>query len=139
MARLTTARPSTRGGPRRTRLLLAHGAKANGLGGHPVYGGRTPYELALPNGHTEVAGILAGAGAAAEPAGLGFGVNHLRPSTPLYAPAWNDNVETARTMLERGADPTIKDTDHGSTPLGWASTATRHRVAAYLRGIGRKP
>ncbi|WP_188187236.1 ankyrin repeat domain-containing protein [Nonomuraea sp. SYSU D8015] len=184
------ATAALRGGPRRARLLLAHGAEADGLGEHPAYGGRTPHELALLNGHTEVAEILAAAGASAaldemdaftaacmradadavaafgpeaparalarspeliniaagqrKPAavrllaGLGFDVNHLRRATPLHDAAWNDDVDTARTLIELGADPTIKDTEHDSTPLGWAEYGGKHRVAAYLRSLGRE-
>ncbi|GGV43085.1 hypothetical protein GCM10010293_49490 [Streptomyces griseoflavus] len=58
---LSTA--ALRGGPNRARLLLAHGAEANGIGAHPVYGGHTPYRLALRHGHAEVAEVLASAGA----------------------------------------------------------------------------
>ncbi|GAA2985708.1 ankyrin repeat domain-containing protein [Streptosporangium longisporum] len=184
------ATAALRGGPRRARLLLAHGAEVDGLGGHPAYGGRTPYELALLNGHTEVAEILAAAGASAvldeteafaaacmradadavaafgpraparaiarfpelvnnaaerrRPAavrllaGLGFDVNHLRRSTPLHTAAWNDDVETARTLVELGADPEIRDTEHGSTPLEWAEHGGRHDVAAYLRAASHR-
>ncbi|TKK91262.1 ankyrin repeat domain-containing protein [Herbidospora galbida] len=60
------ATAALRGGPRRARLLLAHGAEVDGRGEHPAYGGRTPYELALLNGHTEVAEVLAAAGASAD-------------------------------------------------------------------------
>ncbi|MER6943062.1 ankyrin repeat domain-containing protein [Nonomuraea sp. NPDC000554] len=188
MMRDELATAALRGGPQRARLLLAHGAEVNGLGGHPAYGGRTPYALAVLNGHTEVADILATAGASAvldemeaftaacmradadavagfgpelltralarfpelissaaeqrKPAavrllaGLGFGVNHLHRSTPLHAAAWNDDVETARTLIELGADPTITDTEHDATPLGWAEHGGKHRVAAYLRSLG---
>ncbi|MGP3955890.1 ankyrin repeat domain-containing protein [Nonomuraea sp. 3N208] len=184
------ATAALRGGSRRARLLLAHGAQGDGLGGHPAFGGRTPYELALLNGHTDVAEILAAAGASAaldemdafraacmradadavaglgpdlparalarypelintaagqrKPAavrllaGLGFDVNHRRRSTPLHDAAWNDDVETARTLIELGADPTIKDTEHDSTPLGWAEYGSKHRVAAYLRSLQRE-
>ncbi|MBT2228208.1 ankyrin repeat domain-containing protein [Nonomuraea sp. NEAU-A123] len=184
------ATAALRGCPRRARLLLAHGAEVNGLGGHPAYGGRTPYELALLNGHTEVAETLAAAGASAvldemeaftaacmradpdavagfgpEPlaralarspelissaaeqrkpaavrllAGLGFDVNHLHRSTPLHAAAWNDDIETARTLIELGADPTIKDPAYDSTPLGWAEHGGKQRVADYLRSLGRE-
>ncbi|NRQ30718.1 ankyrin repeat domain-containing protein [Nonomuraea sp. NN258] len=180
---LSTA--ALRGGPRRTRLLLAHGAEVDGRGGHPAFGGHTPYELALMNGHTEVAELLAAAGASADLteletfaaacmradaaavaalgpdlpalalaqhpelinhaaeqrkpgavrllAGLGFDVNHLSRATPLHAAAWNDDVETARTLIELGADPTIKDAEHGATPLGWAEYGGNPEVAAYLR------
>ncbi|MEU8400951.1 ankyrin repeat domain-containing protein [Nonomuraea sp. NPDC048892] len=174
-----------RGGPRRVRLLLAHGVEVGGIGGHPVFGGRTPYELALLNGHTEVAELLAAAGASAvleemdaftaacmradagavaalgpdvraralarhpelinraaeqrKPAavrllaGLGFDVDHPHEGTPLHAAAWNDDVETARTLIELGADVTIKDSRYDATPLGWAEYGGKERVAAYLR------
>jgi ankyrin repeat protein len=190
MLRDELATAALRGGPQRARLLLAHGAEVNGLGGHPAYGGRTPYELALLNGHTEVAELLAAAGASAlldemeaftaacmradadavagfgpEPlaralarfpglilnaaeqrkpaavrllAGLGFDVNHLRRSTPLHAAAWNDDVETAETLIELGADPAIKDIAYDATPLGWAEHGGKPRAAAYLRSLGRE-
>ncbi|WP_063813576.1 ankyrin repeat domain-containing protein [Herbidospora daliensis] len=60
------ATAALRGGPRRARLLLAHGADVDGRGNHPAFGGRSPYELALLNGHTEAAEVLAAAGASAE-------------------------------------------------------------------------
>ena len=59
------ATAALRGGPRRARLLLQHGADVDGVGGHPAYGGRTPLELALLNGHREVAEILEAAGGTA--------------------------------------------------------------------------
>ncbi|WP_061300769.1 ankyrin repeat domain-containing protein [Herbidospora cretacea] len=179
------ATAALRGGPARTRLLLAHGVEADGRGQHPAFGGRTPYELALLNGHTEVAELLAAAGASARLEGmeafvaacmradaaavaalgpallaraladhpelinraagqrktaavslladLGFDVDHLHASTPLHDAAWNDDVETAAALLRLGADPTIKDTRFGATPLGWAEHGGRHRVAALLR------
>ncbi|QFY11440.1 ankyrin repeat domain-containing protein [Nonomuraea phyllanthi] len=181
------ATAALRGGPRRARLLLAGGAEVDGIGGHPAFEGRTPYELALVNGHTEVAEILAEAGASAvldetdaftaacmradagavaafgpevarrvlarspelinraaehrSPAAvrllveLGFDVNHLRRATPLHQAAWHDDVDLARTLVELGADPSIEDAEHGSTPLGWAEYGGRHRVAAYLRTL----
>ncbi|SDH39241.1 ankyrin repeat domain-containing protein [Nonomuraea jiangxiensis] len=187
LVREELATAALRGGPRRARLLLAHGAEVNGLGAHPAYGGRTPYELALLNGHTEVAEILAAAGGTAaldeleaftaacmradadavagfgpEPparalarspelivtaaghrkpaavrllAGLGFDVNHRHPATPLHTAAWNDDVETARTLIELGADATIKDDRFDATPLGWAEHGGRDDVAAYLRSV----
>ncbi|HEX4815231.1 MAG TPA: ankyrin repeat domain-containing protein [Nonomuraea sp.] len=185
------ATAALRGGPRRARLLLAHGAEVDGRGGHPIFGGRTPYELALLNGHTEVAELLAAAGATAELdeaetfaaaclradaaavaalgqealrraltrspdlinraaghgkpaavrllAALGFDVNHRHRGTPLHQAAWNDDVDTARTLIGLGADPTIKDSDHDATPLGWAEHGGKARAAAYLRDLRRDP
>ncbi|WP_431040809.1 ankyrin repeat domain-containing protein [Streptomyces sp. P1-3] len=174
MLRDELATAALRGGPRRARLLLAHGAEVDGIGQHPAYGRRTPYELALLGGHTEVAEILAAAGAsealdeidgftaacmradadvvagfapdllarartespelinrAAEQrkpaavrllAGLGFDVNHLHQSTPLHEAAWNDDVETARTLIELGADPTSRTPS--TAPPRWAGLST---------------
>lgn len=65
LMRTELATAALRGGPRRAALLLAHGAEVDGIGAHPAFGGRTPYELALLNGHTEVASLLAAAGARA--------------------------------------------------------------------------
>jgi len=187
MLRDELATAALRGSAGRTRLLLAHGAEVDGVGGHPAYGGHTPYKLAMRNGHTEVAEILAAAGAAAgldtadafvaacmsadaeavaelgpealaramtttpdlvnraaahrKPAAvrllvaLGFDVNHRSRSTPLHEAAWNDDVETARTLVELGADPGIKDTEHDATPLGWAEHGGRQEAGEYLRGV----
>ncbi|MGH3314348.1 MAG: ankyrin repeat domain-containing protein [Streptomyces sp.] len=186
MLRDELATAALRGGPRSARLLLAYGAEPDGIGGHPAHGGRTPYELALLNGHTEVAELLAaasastalpetdtfiaacmradaGAVAAVGPevltrvlagtpelinraaehrntaavrmlAGFGFDVNHRERATPLHEAAWNDDVDMARTLIELGADPALKDTEHDSTPLGWAEFGGKRAVAAYLRG-----
>lgn len=187
MLRDELATAALRGGPRRARLLLEHGAEVDGIGSHPAFGGRTPYELALLNGHTEVAEMLAAAGASArldegdrlvaacisadadavarfapdvvatarheQPelinraaelghvdavrllARLGWDVNHRRRTTPLHGAAWNDDVEMARTLLELGADPAIVDTEHNSTPLGWAEYGGKRNVERYLRPL----
>ncbi|MFI6320106.1 ankyrin repeat domain-containing protein [Nonomuraea sp. NPDC050556] len=57
------ATAALRGGPRRARLLLSFGADPDGVGAHPAYEGRRPYELAVMRGHVEVGEILARAGA----------------------------------------------------------------------------
>jgi ankyrin repeat protein len=181
------ATAALRGGAGRARLLLENGADVDGIGGHPAFDGRTPYELALVNGHTEVADLLAAAGAnarldetetliaafmsgdnetvansdmarlerlrsehpelinhAAEHrnmaavrllASVGWDINHLERTTPLHNAAWNDDVEMARALIELGADPTIIDREHHSTPLGWADYGDKSAVAAYLRSL----
>ncbi|GAA3016911.1 ankyrin repeat domain-containing protein [Streptosporangium longisporum] len=60
-----------RGQARRMRCLLGHGAPADAKGdGHPFFGGHTAAELALLGGHTEVARLLADAGASSTLRGL---------------------------------------------------------------------
>jgi len=62
-------------------------------------------------------------------AAAGFDVNALGRSdipsnepwhTALHVAAENGNLALARTLVELGADPDIRDKHHKSTPLGWA-------------------
>ncbi len=46
----------------RVRLLLDHGVDPNTVGYHPILGDATAYEIAVRNGHREVADLLAAAG-----------------------------------------------------------------------------
>jgi hypothetical protein len=177
--------------PARVRLLLDRGVDPNRRGGHPAFGGRTPYQGAVVHGNLEIAGWLADAGAltggvgpldrfvgaalgahreqvdallAEDPTLLdralderpdlvahaadlrrtdavrllvaaGFDVNALAGSTALHRAAWAGDVELARTLVELGADPTIADTEHGGTPLGWALHGGQAAMAAYLETI----
>lgn len=180
------ATAALRGGARRARLLLDHGADPDGIGLHPLFGGRTPYRLAQLHGHPEIAEMLTAAGAsatldefetfvatcmrgdrtvaAARPdlvasalertpdlvnraaehgnaaaarllVDLGFDVNHLDRTTPLHHAAWNGDVEMVRTLISLGADPSIEDTEHCSTPLDWAEYGGKELTAAYLRRL----
>src|SRR5205085_7925471 len=47
----------------RVRFLLAHGVSAEAQSGHPGMQGRSPYELAVRAGNTEIAELLRAAGA----------------------------------------------------------------------------
>jgi ankyrin repeat protein len=62
-------------------------------------------------------------------AAAGFDVNALGRSdipgnepwhTALHVAAGNGDLTLARTLVELGADPDIRDKHHKSTPLGWA-------------------
>lgn len=184
--RTELATAALRGGPRRTALLLAHGAEVDGIATHPAFGGRTPHELALLNGHTEVAKLLAAAGARSELdetelfiancmkadpvvltaapelvarvraqspdlinraaehgntavvrllADLGFDVNHRARTTPLHTAAWRDDLAMAQTLIALGADPSIADEEHQSTPVEWAEYSENQEMATYLGSL----
>jgi ankyrin repeat protein len=74
-------------------------------------------------------------------ADLGFDVNARGrtdvPSdqpwhTALHKAAEDGNVELARTLLRRGADPDIRDARFDGTPLGWARYFGQDAVADLL-------
>jgi ribosomal protein S18 acetylase RimI-like enzyme len=52
--------------------------------------------------------------------------------TLLHAAAEWDAPEVAAVALERGADPTIRDSNYHGTPLGWAEHFGRERIKALL-------
>ncbi len=52
--------------------------------------------------------------------------------TPLHLAALNGDAETARVLLELGADPSIEDLEHHSTPAGWAAYGGHPELAEEL-------
>lgn len=52
--------------------------------------------------------------------------------TALHEAAGRGNVELARTLLDLGADPAIKDARFGATPLGWAHHFGQQATAELL-------
>ena len=56
----------------------------------------------------------------------------------LHHAARNNRRETARVLLERGADRTIKDTK-GNTAAGFARQKGHEDIAAYITGFSLKP
>jgi hypothetical protein len=62
----------------------------------------------------------------------GFDVNALAGATALHRAAWAGDVELARLLVDLGADPSITDTEHAGTPLGWAAHGGRPAMVAYL-------
>ncbi|HUR48581.1 MAG TPA: ankyrin repeat domain-containing protein [Acidimicrobiales bacterium] len=67
---------------------------------------------------------------------LGFDINHVERVTALHEAAWRGDVEMARLLIGLGADPTIKDHEHDSTPRGWALHSHHQEVADYLVSVG---
>jgi hypothetical protein len=54
-------------------------------------------------------------------------------ATPLHHAAWDGDVHLIAQLLDSGADPTITDTQHGTTALGWAEHAYQTEAADLLR------
>lgn len=53
--------------------------------------------------------------------------------TALHQAAYHGDVALAQALLDAGADPTIVDENHESTPLGWAEHGLMAEVADLLR------
>jgi ankyrin repeat protein len=54
----------------------------------------------------------------------------------LHLAAQNGRLEMVQYLIERGADPMIRDDLHGGTAMGWAEHGGAAAVAAYLRALG---
>jgi ankyrin repeat protein len=65
-------------------------------------------------------------------AGLGFDLNPTDRRTPLHEAAFHGHIDIVEALIALGADPTIRDPDHDSTPLGWAAHAHQEHVVAFL-------
>jgi ankyrin repeat protein len=70
--------------------------------------------------------------------GLDFRATVLHRAAALVAGSRTSReLETIiRFLIERGADPTIRDEEYGATPLGWARYAGRNEAVALLRSLG---
>lgn len=71
--------------------------------------------------------LTRGAEINAIPAGFDFA------GTPLHYAALNNRREMAEWLLQRGADPLVRDTKVNNTPDGWAQYAQHVDLADYLR------
>jgi ankyrin repeat protein len=63
---------------------------------------------------------------------LGFDLSPLTRNTPLHDAAWAGELELVRLLVELGADPTVRDPHHNSSPLGWAAHNHQSAVVEYL-------
>jgi ankyrin repeat protein len=53
--------------------------------------------------------------------------------TPLHLAASRGHAALVRSLLEAGADPTIRDSTHDSDPLGWAEYFQKPEIVQILR------
>lgn len=68
----------------------------------------------------------------------GFDVNiNLDGRTALHQAAWDGDLTKMQALLHAGADPSIVDDEHHSTPLDWAEYAYRTEAADLLRTATR--
>ena len=80
----------------------------------------TPLIWAAANGRVETVQWLLDHGADVNRRATFGGPSHGEGVTALHLAAQDNRVDVIRLMLARGADPTITDELHGSTPAGWA-------------------
>ncbi len=66
---------------------------------------------------------------------LGFDINSERNNTALHQAAFHGDVPMIQLLLDAGADPTIRDTGHFQTPLGFALYAENEEVIALLETV----
>ncbi len=83
---------------------------------------------AAANGRNEVVTWLLDRGVAIDALGR-FGPE--RPAA-LHAAAWAGWSDTARLLVERGADVNLRDPQHESTAAGWAEYCRQPETLAYL-------
>jgi ankyrin repeat protein len=108
-------------------FLLAHGAEVNG----EAYNGRALH-WAVHKGHLEAMTFLLDRGA--EVNGISnFGGE--RGLTPLHISCWGGQLEAAKLLISRGADPELRDPTYNGTPLGWAQYNGQPNVADYLKTV----
>jgi ankyrin repeat protein len=61
------------------------------------------------------------------------GPSHGEGVTALHLVAQCGHLDMARLLIEKGADLTIRDANHGGTPLGWAQHFEQRAMADFLR------
>jgi ankyrin repeat protein len=61
------------------------------------------------------------------------GAQHGKSAVALHLAAQHSQLRCLRLLLERGADPTVRDAAYDATPLGWAEHSGATRSAALLR------
>lgn len=68
---------------------------------------------------------------------LGFDVNARHRTTALHEAALRGNLPVVSLLVELGADPTIVDSEHNSTPRGWAEHSGQTAVVDHLDRLDR--
>jgi ankyrin repeat protein len=65
----------------------------------------------------------------------GVSINRVSPphgKAPLHVAIERNDAALAHLLLEAGADVTVRDGQHGGTPLDWARALGRPKLAALI-------
>ncbi len=63
---------------------------------------------------------------------LGADIVRAGERPPIHMAAWNGDLATVKLMIDKGADPSLRDPDHFSPAIGFALHAGRPEMVAYL-------
>ncbi len=94
---------------------------------------RTPEAIAAHPQHLVAAAVDGRTDAVRLMARLGFEVAGMA----LHQAAFHGHLDTARALVELGADPARTDPSYHATPRGWAEHNHQWAVAEYLAGVER--
>jgi ankyrin repeat protein len=92
----------------------------------------TPLTWAAANGRVAAIRRLVELGADVGALGTFGGPDHGQGVTALHLAAGAGQAEAAETLLELGADPTVRDALHDGTPAGWAKHGCHSELAERL-------
>ena len=86
-------------------------------------------------GRADVVALLAGLGFDINAKGRTDGVGATEWETALHHAAGKGDLDLVRALIELGADPDIRDTRFGGTPLSWARYFGQQQTARFLEPI----
>ncbi|ODT99904.1 MAG: hypothetical protein ABS81_24875 [Pseudonocardia sp. SCN 72-86] len=90
--------------------------------------------VAAADGRARAVELLLDLGVPVDSRGRGDAAGHQPWNTALHEAAFRGDAALAALLLDRGADPTLRDARFDATPAGWAAHAGHTRLAETLSG-----